>query len=51
MNNQQKIERLERDGWTVVEQKYRTIKYIANRFKKTMYGKNIYTLFKSIYGY
>ena len=51
MNKAQKLDRLKKDGWIVTEFPFRTKHFEAIKGDKTFESKNIYRLFKKIYGY
>jgi len=51
MTKQQKLERLKNDRWIITEFPFRTMHFEATKGVGEVKTKNIYQLFKSIYGY
>jgi len=51
MNKAQKLDRLKKDEWIVTEFPFRTKHFEAIKRGIEIKAKNIYQLFKSIYGY
>ena len=51
MNKIQKLDRLKNSGWIVTEFPFRMMHFEALKIGVEIKSKNIYQLFKSIYGY